>query len=112
MRSGEMAFSWFAATAVIGTLVLTAVVFCELDVEDLYFHSPCGAHTAHRHHLIGNAETATSTIECGILCLANDDCNSYTFNSGRQSCELSTGMEKDCSLLTVEADSTYHEVVS
>ena len=95
-----------------GTLVLTLVVFCEFAVANLLFESPCGLNKAYRQNILGSATRERSNIECSSLCLANFACNSFTYNSGNGHCELSSGVEKNCSLLTPEADSIYYEAVS
>ena len=95
-----------------GTLVLTLVVFCEFAVANLLFESPCGPNKAYRQNILGSAKTARSDLACIGLCLANVACNSFTYNFGNRHCKLSSGVEKNCSLLTPEANAIYYEAVS
>ena len=88
------------------------VVFCEFAVANLLFESTCGLNKAYRQNILGSAKTAKSDIACGSLCLANVACNSFTYNFVNGNCQLSTGVEKNCSLLTAETNSVYYEAVS
>ena len=95
-----------------GTLVLTLVVFCEFAVANLIFEPPCGPNKAYKQNILGSAYTERSKTECSLLCLANVACNSFTYNSGNGHCELSSGVEKNCNLLTTEANAIYYQAVS
>ena len=88
------------------TLILIMVVYCEFAVANLFFKSPCEANKAYSQNLFGITKSR-SRIQCGLLCKTNDACNSFTYNRRSGLCQLSTGMEKNCNLLTNEADSQY-----
>ena len=92
--------------------ILIMVVYCEFAVANLLLKSPCEANKAYRQNLIGITKRGVSRIQCGLLCKTNDACNSFTYNRRSGLCQLSTGMEKNCKLLTNEADSQYFTVVS
>ena len=95
-----------------GAIILSLVVFSEHAIANLLFESPCGPNKAYKQDLLGVAKTTRNDMECSILCQINENCNSFTFNHGNGGCELSTGAQKTCSLLTSEADSIYYVVVS
>ena len=113
MQSGRVSMGRVAITLAYSTLVITLLVFCGFAVANLQFESPCGPNKAYKEDLLGiSPVTGASRIECGLLCFENDDCNSFTYTHGQQSCVISTGLEKNCSLLTSETGSNYYEVVS
>ena len=114
MKTGRMSVGVVAIPLGYGSLILMLVVFCEFAVADLLFESTCGLNKAYRQNILGSAKTAKSDIACAGLCLANVACNSFTYNLliTKGNCQLSTGVEKNCSLLTAEANSKYYEAVS
>ena len=112
MTRGQISVGCFAMPLVCGVLILIMAVYFEFAVANLLLESPCGTNKAYRQDLIGSAKTGMSRIECGLLCETNDACNSFTYNCRSGLCQLSTGMEKNCDLLTNEADSQYFTVVS
>ena len=111
-RRGQISVGCFAMPLACGTLILIMVVYCEFAVANLLFQSPCEAKKAYRQNIIGIAKTSMSRTECGLLCKKNDACNSFTYNRRSGLCLLSTGIEKNCNLLTNEADSQYFTAVS
>ena len=112
MKRGQVSFGCFALPLTCVTLILIMVVYCEFAVANLLLESPCEANKAYSQNLIGVAKTGMSRIECGLLCETNDACNSFTYNRRSGLCQLSTGLEKNCNLLTNESDSQYFTVVS
>ena len=112
MKRGQISVGCFTMPLACNALILIMVVYCEFAVANFLFESPCEANTAYRQNLIGIAKTGVIRTECGLLCEANDACNSFTYNRRSGLCQLSTGMEKNCNLLTHEADSQYFIVVS
>ena len=112
MKQGQISVGFFAMPLACVTLILTMLIYCEFAVANLLLESPCGPNKAYGQNLLRIAETGTSRIECGILCETNDACNSFTYNRGSGLCQLSTGVEKNCNLLTSETDSMYYVVVS
>ena len=112
MKSGLNSLRCVTLPVAFATIVLTMVVFFEFAVANLLFESPCGPNKAYRQNILGSAETASSPMECSVLCLDKEKCRSFTYNRGDERCELSSGLERICSLLTVETGSTYYVVVS
>ena len=112
MKQGQISVGCLAMPCACLTLILTMLIYCEFAVANLLLESPCGPNKAYRQNAIGNAKTGTSRIECGLLCETNDACNSFTYNRGSGLCQLSTGLEKNCNLLTTETGSVYYVVVS
>ena len=112
MKRGQISLGGLALPFTCITLILTMLIYCEFAVANLLLESPCGPNKAYRQNVIGNAKTDTSRIECGLLCETNDACNSFTYNHGSGLCQLSTGLEKNCNLLTTETESMYYVVVS
>ena len=109
---GQISFGCLSMPLVCVALILIMVVYCEFAVANFLFESPCEANKAYRQNPIGNAKTDMIRTECALLCEANDACNSFTYNCRSGRCQLSTGMEKNCNLLTNETDSQYFTVVS
>ena len=112
MTRGQISVGWLAMPLACSVLILIMAVYFEFAVAHLLLESPCGTNKAYRQNPIGSAKTGMSRIECGLLCETNDACNSFTYNRRSGLCQLSTGMEKNCDLLTNEADSQYFTVVS
>ena len=112
MKRGQISARCFALTLACGTLILIMTVYCEFAVANLLLEAPCEANKAYNQNLTGIGKTGLSRIECGLLCETNDACNSFTYNRRSGLCKLSTGMEKNCNLLTDDADSQYFTVVS
>ena len=112
MKRGQISLGGLALPFTCITLILTMLIYCEIAVANLLFETPCGVNKAYRQNATGNAKTGTSRIECGLLCETNDACNSFTYNRSSGLCQLSTGLGKNCNLLTTEKDSMYYVVVS
>ena len=112
MKRGQISVGCFAMPLACGVIILIMTVYFEFAVANLLLESPCGTNKAYRQNPIGNAKTDMIRTECALLCEANDACNSFTYNHRSGLCQLSTGMEKNCNLLTDEADSQYFTVVS
>ena len=112
MKRVQISVGCFAMPLACGTLILIMVVYFEFAVANLLLESPCETNKAYSQNLIRTANTSMSRIECGLLCETNDACNSFTYNRRSGLCQLSTGKEKNCDLLTDEADSQYFTVVS
>ena len=111
MTREQLSVRCFAMPLACGVLILIMAVYFEFAVANLLLESPCGTSKAYRQNPIGSAKTGMSRIECGLLCETNDACSSFTYNRRSGLCQLSTGMEKNCNLLTNEADSQYFTVV-
>ena len=112
MKSALLRARYFASPVAYVCLVLTLLVSCEFGLANLLFKPLCGQKTAYRQNFLGNPEAAETNTACGILCLANNACFSFTYHRGNRLCQLSTGVEETCNLLEMETDSTYYVVVS
>ena len=112
MTRGQISVRCLAMPLACGVLILIMAVYFEFAVANLLLESPCGTNKAYSKNPIGSAKTDMIRTECALLCKANDACNSFTYNRHLGLCQLSTGMEKNCNLLTDEADSQYFTVVS
>ena len=112
MKRGQLSVGCFAMPLACRVPILIMAVYFEFAVANLLLESPCGTSKAYSQNPIGNAKTDMIRTECALLCEANDACNSFTYNRRTGLCQLSTGMEKNCNLLTDEADSQYFTVVS
>ena len=114
MKPGRLCVGHIIIPLAYGSLVLLLLVFCEFAVANLMLFqpSPCGRNKAYKHNLLGSPQTAEAVTACSILCQANDECISFTYNHGSRSCNLSTALERTCNQLTAETDSVYYGVVS
>ena len=112
MKRGQISVECIAMPLACNALILFMMVYCEFAVANFLFKSPCEANKAYRQNRIGTVTIDMIRTECALLCKKYEACNSFTYNRRSGLCQLSTGMETNCNLLTNEADSQYFTVVS